>query len=82
MVREAQNQPDVDAADEPPEFLGSEYNLVVWKPKRAEHDFFRTQSPRVGDMAPDFTLPSLDGGDVSLESLRGMPVVMEFGSMT
>jgi len=27
-------------------------------------------------------LPSLDGGEVQLSRLRGMPVVIEFGSIT
>jgi peroxiredoxin len=32
----------------------------------------------VGSMAPDFTLPSLGGEDVSLARLRGTPVVLTF----
>jgi thioredoxin-dependent peroxiredoxin len=31
-----------------------------------------------GQKAPDFTLPSSDGGKVSLKSLRGKPVVLYF----
>jgi len=39
---------------------------------------------RVGDMAPDFTLPTADRkSDVRLSSLRGrLPVVLVFGSYT
>lgn len=38
---------------------------------------------RVGDSAPDFTLPRSDkSGDVTLSSLRGTPVVLVFGSYT
>ena len=81
MVREAAGKADA-ALDESPEFLGRDYNLVLWKPTRAEREFFRNEGPRVGDMAPEFTLPSIDGGEVSLESLRGLPVVLELGSMT
>jgi peroxiredoxin Q/BCP len=31
-----------------------------------------------GDTAPDFTLPTDGGGDVSLQALRGKPVVLYF----
>ena len=38
---------------------------------------------RVGDQAPDFTLPRTDkSGDVKLSSLRSKPVVLVFGSYT
>lgn len=32
----------------------------------------------VGDVAPDFTLPGLNGGTVTLSSFRGTPVVLNF----
>ena len=35
-----------------------------------------------GDMPPDFTLPLLDGGEITLSKLRRKPVVIEFGSIT
>ena len=31
-----------------------------------------------GDLAPDFTLPTADGGEVTLSALRGAPVVVYF----
>lgn len=34
--------------------------------------------PRVGSLAPDFTLPTLDGGSVTLSQLRGHPVIINF----
>lgn len=68
--------------EESPNFLGGLYNLAVWQPKNAEHEYFRSHAARVGQMAPDFTLPSLDGGEVTLSSLRGKPVAIEFGSIT
>jgi peroxiredoxin Q/BCP len=37
--------------------------------------------PKVGDAAPDFTLPGVDGGEVrtwTLSELRGQPVVLVF----
>jgi hypothetical protein len=82
MVREVEDAKTDVTEDAPPEFLGRDYNLTVWKMTRAEREFFRNEGPRAGMLAPDFTLPSLDGGAVSLEGLRGLPVVLEFGSMT
>ncbi|MDA0798796.1 MAG: hypothetical protein O2826_01790 [Chloroflexi bacterium] len=82
MVREATNDPANITDDEAPEFLGRPYNLTVWKQTRAEREFFRNDGPRVGSLAPDFELPAIDGGMVSLESMRGLPVVLELGSMT
>lgn len=38
--------------------------------------------PKVGDMAPAFELKDIAGKTVTLESLRGKPVVLEFGSYT
>ncbi|MDA1035480.1 MAG: hypothetical protein O3B65_01200 [Chloroflexi bacterium] len=81
MVREAKSQTD-QTVDAPPDFLGREYNLTIWKPTRTERDYFRNEGPRVGALAPDFTLPSIDGSVLNLESLRGTPVVLEIGSMT
>lgn len=68
--------------DEPPEFLGGPYNLSVWQPKDAEHRQFQENAPRAGEPMPDFTLPLLDGGELTLSSLRGKPVMIEFGSVT
>jgi hypothetical protein len=73
MVREATNDPANITDDEVPEFLGRPYNLTIWKQTRAEREFFRNDGPRAG---------SIDGGVVSLESMRGLPVVLELGSMT
>lgn len=47
--------------------------LLVWKLAHQRH------APPVGSPAPAFTLPRLDGpGSVSLASLRGHPVVLNF----
>lgn len=35
-------------------------------------------APEVGKTAPDFTLPDLDGKDVTLSSFRGKPVLINF----
>ena len=32
--------------------------------------------PQVGQLAPDFTLPTLDGGKVSLRDYRGKKVIV------
>ena len=37
-----------------------------------------SETVAVGSEAPDFTLPSISGGDVSLSSYRGRPVVLVF----
>ena len=37
---------------------------------------------RAGGAAPDFPLPRVDGGEVTLSDLRGKPVLIEFGSIT
>jgi len=34
--------------------------------------------PKVGSLAPDFTLPTLDGGAVTLSQLRGHPIIINF----
>ncbi|WP_299962109.1 peroxiredoxin [uncultured Roseobacter sp.] len=34
--------------------------------------------PEISQPAPDFTLPSTDGGDVTLSTLQGQPVVLFF----
>jgi len=47
--------------------------LLVWKLAHQQH------APQVGAVAPAFTLRQLDGpGKVSLASLRGHPVVLNF----
>lgn len=35
-------------------------------------------APRAGFLAPDFELPTLDGGSVQLSALRGQPVLINF----
>jgi cytochrome c biogenesis protein CcmG, thiol:disulfide interchange protein DsbE len=38
----------------------------------------RNGGPQIGDVAPDFTLTTLDGEAVSLSDYRGTPVVLNF----
>ena len=63
------------------EYFGREYNYDVWAPSVGEFDLIRSVA-LAGDPPPDFTLPTLDGGTLTLSDLRGKPVVMEFGSIT
>lgn len=41
-----------------------------------------TDGPRPGETAPGFRLETLEGTTISLNELRGRPVVLEFGSYT
>lgn len=68
--------------EEKPDFHGRPYNLSVWRQTTEEHNYMRAFAPRALDMAPDFSLPTLDGGELTLSSLRGKPVMIEFGSIT
>jgi alkyl hydroperoxide reductase subunit AhpC len=46
-------------------------------------DEFVKSNPKVGDIAPDFTLETLDGIQFTLsEAYATQPVVIEFGSFT
>ena len=38
----------------------------------------RTTAPTVGALAPDLTLPNLNGDEVTLSGLRGKPVLLNF----
>lgn len=38
----------------------------------------KPHEPRIGDKAPDFTLPSDDGSKISLADFRGERVVLYF----
>lgn len=41
-----------------------------------------TSCPRIGDKAPDFTLPGLDGNNVSLSDFSGQPVIINTWSVS
>ena len=63
------------------ELQGDVYNFDVYERQPAESRVFRSVT-HAGEEAPDFTLPTLDGGEKTLSALRGKPVVIEFGSIT
>lgn len=49
----------------------------------ARFDEFAETSPKAGEMAPDFTLMTLDNEPFNLMEAAGeMPLVIEFGSFT
>ncbi len=61
------------------------YNFAHFRTGHLLADAVRTirgAGVRPGDPAPDFALPSADGGTVRLSSFRGRPVLLHFGSYT
>ncbi len=60
---------------------GQDYNYYEFDPKGTNFSTFK-QIAHAGEEPVDFTLPSIDGGTVTLSELRGKPVVIEFGSIT
>ena len=70
-----------DEEEQLSDFLGREYNHDVWKPSKGGQELFRSVT-HAGEPVPDFTLPDLDGGEVTLSRLKGKPVINEFGSIT
>ncbi len=64
------------------QFLGRTYNYVDWVVTTRERNLFKTGVARAGDIAPDFTLPDMESGELTLSDLRGKPVMIEFGSIT
>ncbi len=56
---------------------------TVSQAQSARFTNFPTTEPKPGDMAPDFTLKTLDGETFTLsEAYADQPVVIEFGSYT
>ncbi len=63
------------------DFYGHPYNYDESPYLQQPHQDIRKIMP-TGEPALDFTLPSLEGGEVTLSALRGKPVLIEFGSIT
>lgn len=62
-----------------------EYNFTRFRSKHLLSDAWRTWKGtgiQPGEIAPDFTMPKLSGGTVSLSELRGKPMLLHFGSFT
>lgn len=55
-----------------------------WDQRRREHHAREVVAPRIGDVAPDFTLPLRGASEeIRLSSYRGQsPVALVFGSYT
>ena len=61
-----------------PIFHGAEYNYEIPQyPTQPNADFNRIM--RAGESVEDFTLPALEGTEVTLFELQGKPVLIEFG---
>lgn len=61
---------------------GYNYGSYSWALEDGAYDRWRAEAPQLGEVAPDFELPDLDGGRHRLRDSRGRPVVVEFGSYT
>ena len=63
--------------------LGASALLEPAQAQSARFNEFDQVSPKAGEMAPDFTLLTLDNEPFNLMSVAAdMPVVIEFGSFT
>ncbi len=51
-------------------------------PNFSKFETWKTDAPRAGQDAPDFTARLLDGSEVTLSGLRGNVVVLHFGAIT
>ena len=57
--------------------------ILMFAPVETMWNIARGGDLRIGDPAPDFSLPRSDkSGDVRLSALHGKPVVLVFGSYT
>jgi hypothetical protein len=63
------------------DFYGHPYNYDASPYLQEPHTDLRQIMP-TGERALDFTIPSLDGDEVTLSALTGKPVMIEFGSIT
>lgn len=62
-----------------------EYNFEHFRPRHLGYDAKATileYGVNPGEEAPDFRLPRVGGGEFHLESYRGRPVLLHFGSFT
>lgn len=57
------------------------YTSFSFALEQPELDRWLQNGPHAGERAPDFELEDLDRHRVRLSTLRGQPVVLEFGSL-
>jgi cytochrome oxidase Cu insertion factor (SCO1/SenC/PrrC family) len=63
----------------------ADYNFTHFRARQLLNDASATVTNKgimPGHVAPDFTLPLVEGGTVTLSALRGRPVLLHFGSFT
>lgn len=63
----------------------AQYNFKHFRSKHLLTDAWSTvksKGVQPGELAPDFTLPRIGGGAVTLSQLRDKPVLLHFGSFT
>jgi hypothetical protein len=59
------------------------YNYDTFRRHMVKEDLRFRSGPRPGELAPDFELPTIDGGRFRLSAYRGVrPVLIELGSVT
>jgi peroxiredoxin len=54
--------------------------LLVKNPSGMYQKYLENSSLKVGDIAPDFELPSLDGESIRLSQFKGRPVLLTFSA--
>ncbi|MCA1573710.1 MAG: redoxin domain-containing protein [Acidobacteria bacterium] len=59
------------------------YNYDTFRRHMVKEDMHFPGGPEPGQLAPDFNLPTVDGGRFRLSDHRGKrPVLIQFGSVT
>jgi len=58
--------------------IGVIVTMTVFPREQSQQQSATRSSPLIGKQAPDFTLPTLDGKEVSLSQFRGQPVLINF----